>query len=81
MTYKIRITARGKEALQTVFNAAWVEKEISKQDREQELKERKIRVAESNARWIKIGAIAAIIAGFIGAAHFAFTTIRDASLP
>lgn len=74
---KIRITANGKKALETIYNPKWVDEEKSKKEKEQKLEERKIRVAESNAKWIKIGAIAAIIAGCIGVAHFVFTAWQD----
>ena len=56
----VRITSKGKTALQTIYNPEWVKQNNKEKEDKINLREREIKSVESSLKWIKIGVIAAI---------------------
>ena len=59
-TIGIRITSKGKTALQTIYNPEWVKQNNKEKEDKINLKKREIKSVESSHKWTKIGVIAAI---------------------
>ncbi len=60
-TIGIRITSKGKTALQTIYNPEWVKQNNKEKEDKINLKKREIKSVESSHKWTKIGVIAAIM--------------------
>lgn len=68
----IRITAKGRKALQTIYDPEWVNQNNKEKRDEKKLKEREIKNAENNYKWTKIGVIGAIVLGIVSIIYTAF---------
>lgn len=68
----IRITSKGRKALQTIYDPEWVKQNNKGKKDEQKLKEREIKNAENNYKWTKIGVIGAIVLGIFSIIYTAF---------
>lgn len=73
VTLGVRITAKGKKALQTIYNPEWVTQNNKEKQDEEDLRIREIKNAESSHKWTKIGIVIAII---LGVTSFIYTTIK-----
>ena len=65
VTISVRITSKGREALETIYNPEWVEQNKKAKNEEKKLREREIINAETSHKWTKYGVIVAIILGGI----------------
>jgi len=59
----VRITSKGKTALQTIYNPDWVKQNNKEKEEGKKLKKREITNFESSLRWTKLGVIGAIVLG------------------
>jgi len=69
----VRITSKGKTALNEIFNPEWVKQKNKEERDEKDLRERVVKIAESSHKWTKIGIVVAIL-GVI--ASFIYTTFK-----
>jgi DNA-binding PadR family transcriptional regulator len=61
----IRITSKGKKALETIYNPEWVEQQEKEKQEEKELRKREVESSESSNKFTKIGVISAIIISIV----------------
>ena len=71
-TVGIRITSKGKTALQTIYNPEWVKQNNKEKEEEKTLRKRGIENIETSLRWTKWGVIGAIVLGAISLIYTIF---------